>query len=68
VAGITGKVRENTGKCPLKNKWQCPTTAGEGIIDFVRPCGFAIGCTHVYYPIAKSSAFRVTNTFSRALG
>jgi hypothetical protein len=26
VAGIPGKARENIGKCPLENKWQCPTT------------------------------------------
>ena len=28
VAGIPGKARENTEKCPLENKWQCPTTVG----------------------------------------
>jgi hypothetical protein len=26
VAGISGKAGENTEKCPLENKWQCPTT------------------------------------------
>jgi len=35
VKGIPGFARENTEKCLLKNKWQCPTT----LENAVRPLG-----------------------------